>query len=271
MMGQIHNTAVVSPRAEIGTGVSIGPYAIIDDEAQIGDGTKIGPHVVIGRWTQLGKRNVVHAGAVLGTESQDLKFKGERSFCIIGDDNVIREFVTINRSSTQDGTTLVGDGNVIQTYSHIAHDCVVGNRVMISMHSTLAGHVHIEDEAMLEDYVGVHQFCRIGTRALLGTESKVTKDVPPYIRASGTPIAVKGLHEEGLERGDLSPAAITALRQTFEIFDHPGKNLSQVVEEIRLRVEMLPEIMHFIEFLQTSRRGICRKTRGDDEGDSELD
>lgn len=270
-MGQIHPTAVISPRAEIGTGVHIGPYVIIDDDARIGDGSRLGPHVVIGKWTLIGQRNEIHAGAVLGTESQDLKYRGERSYCVIGDDNVIREFVTINRSSTQDGKTLVGDGNVIMTYSHIAHDCVVANRTTISMHSTLAGHVLLEDEVFLEDHVGIHQFCRIGKLAVIGSETKVTKDVPPFIRAAGVPFGIERVNDEGLERAGLAPELCGAIRLAFDLFYSPGKTVSQCIEDIQREVPMFPEIQQFVDFLKNpSRRGICRKARGeadDEEGD----
>lgn len=238
--------------------MTIGPYAVIHDEVEIGDETEIGAHVVIDRWTRIGRRNRIFTGAVIGTESQDLKYRGARTFCVIGDHNVIREYVTINRATVPEARTTVGNHNAILAYCHIAHDCVVGDHVTISNVTTLAGHVRVDDRAGLGGYVGVHQFCHIGPMAYVGGWSKVVKDVPPFLRASGAPLRVFGLNAVGLERNEVPAASRRALRKAYGLLYRSNLNVSQAVEEIREEVEACPEVALLLEFVANSKRGVVK-------------
>ena len=203
----IHSTAVVHKKAKLGQDVEIGPYAVIGEHATIGRGTKIGPHCVIEGWTSLGKNCRIFSGAVVGSVSQDLKFKGRRSFVKIGDNNTIREYATINRGTRQDSVTSIGNDNLIMSYAHIAHDCLIGNKVIIAHCGTLAGYVTIEDAVIVGGLVGIHQFVRIGTLAIIGGCSKVVEHIPPYAMADGHPTKIYGLNTIGLNRNGISKSA----------------------------------------------------------------
>lgn len=256
----IHKTAVVSPKARLGKNVEIGPYAVIHDDVEIGDGTIIGAHVVVDRWTTIGKKNEIFTGAVIGSQSQDLKYKGARTLCVIGDYNVIREYVTINRATVPDAKTSIGNHNAILAYCHVAHDCTLGNHITISNVTTLAGHVRVDDRAGLGGYVGVHQFCHIGTLAYVGGWSKVTKDVPPYMRTSGAPLRVYGLNSVGLDRAEVAVQDRRALRKAYNLLYRSNNNVSQAVELIRGEIEPCAEIQTLLDFLAQSGRGICKNT-----------
>jgi UDP-N-acetylglucosamine acyltransferase len=266
----IHKTAVVSPKAELGRNVIVGPYAVIHDDVVIGDDTEIGAHVVIDRWTTIGKRNQIFTGAVIGSQSQDRKYKGARTLCTIGDSNVIREYVTINRATVPDHRTQIGNHNAILAYCHVAHDCLLGNHITISNVTTLAGHVRVDDRAGLGGYVGIHQFCHIGTLAYVGGWSKVVKDVPPYMRTSGAPLRVYGLNSVGLDRAEIDAPARRALRKAYNLLYRSNNNVSQAIELIRTEVETSEPIEQLLSFLAGSGRGICKNTDGpaDEESDS---
>lgn len=253
----IHPTAVVSPKAELGQNVKIGPYTVIEEDVVIGDDTEIAANVVIGRWTEIGKRNRIFSGAIIGTESQDLKYKGWRSFTRIGDGNVFREYVTVNRATAEEGSTIIGNDNAILSYCHVAHDCILGNRIIISNVSTLAGHCIVEDRAGLGGYVGVHQFVRIGSLAYVGGWSKVVKDVCPYTKVSGTPLKVYGLNSVGLERSDVSAEARKDLRKAYQFLYRSKNNVSQALDKIRELPES-EQMAHLIAFLEKSERGITK-------------
>lgn len=254
---EIHPTAVVSPKSEIGRDVTIGPYSVVEDDVVIGDKTILGAHVYVGKWTRIGKENRVFTGAIIGTQSQDLKYKGERSYVEIGDKNVIREYVTINRATVEEASTVIGNENAILAYCHVAHDCVLGNNIIISNVTTLAGHCIVEDRAGLGGYVGVHQFVRIGKMAYIGGWSKVVKDVPPFIKACGTPLRVYGLNSVGLERNGVSPESRQAMRKAYHIIYRSKNNVSQAISKLR----ELPEdtqVGHLLAFLENSERGITK-------------
>ena len=254
----IHETAVVSPKAELGNNVVVGPYSVINEDVKIGDGTVIGSHVLIDKWTTIGCDNKIFSGAVIGTESQDLKFTGEKSFVEIGDNNIIREYVTINRATEPGGYTKLGNNNAILSYCHVAHDCILGNRITISNVTTLAGHVEVEDQAGLGGYVGIHQFVKIGSMSFIGGWSKVVKDVPPFLRVSGTPLKVYGLNSVGLDRNDIPVNSRKALKKAYQILFRSGNNVSQAIDIIRSEVEQTKHIEMFITFLTQSERGICK-------------
>jgi UDP-N-acetylglucosamine acyltransferase len=254
----IHETAVVSPKAELGKDVVVGPYSVINEDVQIGDGTVISAHVFIDKWTTIGKNNKIFSGAVIGTESQDLKFTGEKSFVKIGDNNIIREYVTINRATEPGGFTKLGNNNAILSYCHIAHDCILGNKITISNVTTLAGHVEVEDQAGLGGYVGIHQFVKIGSMSFIGGWSKVVKDVPPFLRVSGTPLRVYGLNSVGLDRNNVPLDSKKALKKAYQILFRSGHNVTQAIELIRADIEQTEHVKMFIAFLESSERGICK-------------
>lgn len=257
---EIHPTAVVDPKAQLGLGVKIGPYTVIHGDVQIGDLTEIGPHVVVDRWTTIGRENRIFSGAIIGSQSQDLKYKGARTHCVIGDRNTIREYVTINRATIPDARTIIGNDNSILAYCHVAHDCELGSQITISNVTTLAGHVRVSDQAGLGGYVGVHQFCRIGRLAFVGGWSKVVKDVPPFVRVSGAPLGVFGLNVVGLERRGIPVASRKLLRKAYSILYRSSYNVSQAIELIKTTLDAsdCPELQLLLEFVATSERGIVK-------------
>lgn len=257
-MVQIHPTAVVSEKAELGVDVKIGPYSVVSDHVKIGDRTELGAHVIVDQYTTLGADNRVFTGAVIGSESQDLKFTGEVSYCEIGDGNTFREYVTINRATEPGGKTIIGDNNAILAYCHVAHDCVLGSNITISNVTTLAGHVIVEDNAGLGGYVGVHQFVKIGRLAYVGGWSKVVKDVPPFVRVSGSPLRVYGLNSVGLERNEVTAESRRALRKAYTLLFRSDQNVTQAVAAIEEDVDKVPEVVGLLDFVNNSERGITR-------------
>jgi UDP-N-acetylglucosamine acyltransferase len=257
MTAQIHPTAIVSPNAQIGEGVEIGPQVIIGDDCVVGDGCVLAPRSVLERYVTLGKNVKVGIGSVLGGEPQDLKFRGERTTVEIGDNTVIREYATINRGTSQSFKTTVGQGCFIMSYVHLAHDCHIGNGVILSNATQLAGHVTVEDRATLSGLVAVHQFTRIGRHAFVGGCSRVSKDVPPFTKAVGSPMKLYGLNTIGLQRAGFSEHVLLELKRAYRLFFRSGLNLSQAIEQIRSEVELLPEVRELIQFLEESGRGVA--------------
>lgn len=255
----IHETAIVSPKAQLGKDVRVGPYAIIEEDVDIGDVTDVGPHVFIGKYAKIGKRCKVFPFASIGTIPQDLKFKDERTELEIGNDNIIREFVTINRGTAPGGgITKIGDHNLLMAYAHVAHDCVIGNHVILANAATLAGHIDIEDYAVVGGLVAVHQFVRIGTYAFIGGSSGVVKDIPPFVLASGSHARLYGLNIVGLKRRNFSEETLGALKKAYKIIFKSELLLKEAIKKAREEVPVLPEIKTFIDFIENSRRGITR-------------
>lgn len=258
-MARIHPTAIVEPGAKIGTKVEIGPYSIIGANVEIGEEIVIGPHVVIDGWTKIGKRNQIFHGASIGLEPQDMKFKGEETYLFIGDNNIIRENVTIHRGTEEGGgETRIGSNNLIMAYCHIAHDCQLGNHIIMSNATNLAGHVIIEDYAVLAGLTGIHQFVRVGKMAMVGAHSKVVKDVPPYILVDGHPARVNGINVVGLRRNGVSPELRQEIKRAYKFLYRSNLNISQAIEKMDQELETSPEIEHFLRFLRNAQRGICR-------------
>lgn len=256
-MAKIHPTAIVDPAAELAPGVTVGPYSIIHGRVQVGPDTEIGPHVVIKDYTTIGARCRIFQFAVVGEIPQDLKFKGEVSYLVIGDDNTIREFATLHRGTAGGGgLTRVGNGNLLMAYTHVAHDCLIGNGVIMSNAATLGGHIVVEDRAILGGFAAVHQFSRIGRHAFIGGASAVPRDVPPYTMAVGNRAKLVGLNLVGLKRAGFSEATIQALRQAYELLFTSGLNLKEAMARVRAEVPPLPEIQHLLEFVETSERGL---------------
>jgi UDP-N-acetylglucosamine acyltransferase len=259
LRSNIHPTAIVHPNAQIGVGVEIGPYAIIGENVVIGDGTQIGSHCVIDGWTQIGRNNRIFTGAVVGNEPQDLKFRGEKSYLFIGDNNLIREYATISRGTAGGGgETRLGSNNLIMSYVHVAHDVQMGNHVVVGHGSGIAGHVTIEDRVIIGGIVGVHQFSKIGQLAMLGAHSMINRDVPPYTLVDGNPAKAFGPNIVGLRRNGFSPAVRLEIQRALRILYRSGNSVSQAIEIMEQELAGYQEIDHLIRFLRSSDRGICR-------------
>jgi len=261
---QIHPTAIVSKKAKLSEDISIGPYSIIGDSVVIGKATKIGSHCVIEGNTTIGPSCEIFTGAIIGSKPQDLKYKGEKSFLEIGDENIIREYCTFNPGTEEGSKTVVGNNNLFMAYSHIAHDCVVGNNCVIANNGTLAGHVTIEDRAVVGGLVAIHQFTRIGTLSIIGGCSKVVQDIPPYSTCDGHPARVYGLNLVGLRRHGVLKDSIEQLSHSFKILFNEGLSAKHALEKIEKEIQQTQEVSYLVNFIKISQRGIvhsCRKTR----------
>jgi UDP-N-acetylglucosamine acyltransferase len=255
----IHPTAIVHPGCELGTGVTIGPYAVIAADVSIGDNTVIGPHVVVDRYVSIGENCRIFQFASIGALPQAVNFKGEKSYVKIGSGTVIRECVTVNRGTAFGrGITEVGENNLLMAYSHVAHDCVTGRNVILANSATLAGHIVIGDFVTVGGLVAIHQFVRVGAYAYIGGKSAVPKDIPPYVLASGDRARLHGLNKVGLKRHGFSDSTLAALKKVYRIFFRIGITANEAIERARAEVDPLPEVLNFIEFIQTSERGITR-------------
>ncbi|MDO9559791.1 MAG: acyl-ACP--UDP-N-acetylglucosamine O-acyltransferase [Syntrophales bacterium] len=255
----IHPTAIISPEAQIAEDVEIGAYSIIGPDVHIGKQTVVGPHVVIESHTDIGERCRIYQFAAIGAAPQDLKFKGEKTRVIIGNDNTIREFVTIHRATAAyTGTTVMGDHNLIMAYSHIAHNCILDNHIIMVNAANLAGHIHVEDYAIIGGLTGVHQFTRIGAHSMIGGASAVTRDVAPYLIAAGNHATTHGLNVVGLKRRGFEEETINAIKRAYTLVFRSSLLLKTAIERIREEVEDIPEVRHFLEFIEKSERGLCR-------------
>ena len=251
--------AMVSLKARLADGVSVGAFTVIGDDVEIGEGTWIGPHAVVNGPTRIGRDCRIFQFASIGDEPQDKKYRGEPTRLEIGDRNVFREFVTANRgTSGGHGVTHIGDDNLFMAYSHVAHDCVVGDKCVMANYAVLAGHVELGDWAILAGYAGVHQFCKVGAHAFLGNNAAVTRDVPPYLLVSGAPAEPKGVNTEGLKRRDFSPAQIANIKNAYRVLYRSGLKLSEAREQLQALAATQPEIGPFAEFLGRVTRSIVR-------------
>jgi UDP-N-acetylglucosamine acyltransferase len=255
----IHPTAVISPDATLAEGVEVGPYCIIGPDCRIGKNTSIGPHVVIETHTDIGEGCRISQFASIGGSPQDLKYRGEITRVVIGNHNTIREFVTIHRATAADiGVTIIGNHNLLMAYSHVAHNCKLGDHIVMANAVNLGGHVHVEDFAIISGLSGVHQFTRIGAHCIIGGASAVTKDIPPFVMASGNFARLFGLNLIGLKRRGFSVEAVQALRAAYRIVFRSSLLLSAAIQKVEQEVEDLPEIRQFLDFIRKSERGICR-------------
>ncbi|GAB5046385.1 acyl-ACP--UDP-N-acetylglucosamine O-acyltransferase [Thermodesulfovibrio sp. TK110] len=258
-MSQIHKTAIISSKAEIDEDVVIGPYCIIGDNVRIGKGTRLINHVQIEGITEIGENCTIFPFTTIGFPPQDIKYKGEKTGVKIGNNNIIREYVTIHRASVSgDGWTVIGDNNFIMAYVHIAHDCKIGNSVIMANLATLAGHVQVEDFAFIGGLVAVHQFTRIGAYAMIGGFSGVGQDVPPFTMASGPRAKLYGLNSVGLKRRGFSEETINILKKAYKILFRDKLQLKEAIEKVKNELPQIPEIKHLIEFIEANKRGICR-------------
>ncbi len=263
---EIHPTAVVHPRASLGRGVRVGPYAVIEEEALVGDECEIGAHAVIKRFTTLGRRNRVCEHATLGGEPQDLKFRGERSALVLGDDNLIREYATLHRADGEGAQTRVGSRNFLMVATHIAHNCEVGDDNVFANGVALAGHVRVEDHVFLASNVGAHQFTRFGRFAMVGGKAKIIQDVLPFFTTDGNPARVRGQNTVGLRRGGFPEHEREALKRADVRLIRTGRPLEETLRELDTWGD--PHVTHLVRFIRDSRRGFTREERGArDEGE----
>ena len=256
---KIHPTAIISPEASLGDGVEVGPYTIIGHDVTIGKDTVIGPHVVIEAHTDIGKGNRIFQFCSLGGIPQDLKFEGEESRVVIGNNNTFREYVTVNRATSADiGVTIVGDNNFLMAYCHVAHNCKLGNNIVMANAVNLSGHIHIEDYAIIGGLTGVHQFTRIGCHCMIGGASAVVKDISPYVLATGNHAEICGLNLIGLRRRGFTKETIRALKKAYIMLFRSEHLLSVSLEMVEKEYNNTPEVRHLLEFIKKSERGICR-------------
>jgi len=256
----IHPTAIIDPKAEIGEGVEIGPYSVIEKDVIIGEGTKIGPHVVIREGTRIGKRSHIFQFSSIGEAPQNFAYKGEKTSLLIGDQNIFREFVTLHRGTVHGGgKTVIGNGNFFMAYSHVAHDCNIGNHVVMANGATLGGHILIEDYAIIGGLVAIHQFCRVGIHAFIGGFTGVQLDIPPYMLAAGGRAKLFGLNTVGLKRNHFSEETLKALKKAYRVIFRSGQTMEKAVKQVKEdSIFQIPEVQHLLQFIQNSKRGICR-------------
>ena len=257
---QVDPRAVIHPSAELASGVQVGPFSVVGEGSKIGKNTIIGPHVVIDEWTSIGEDCHLFQFASVGAPPQDIGYKNEPTKTIIGDRNVIREFVTIHRGTIKDkGKTVIGHDNLLMNYVHIAHDCTVGSNLIMANNATLAGHVTIEDHAIVGGLVAVHQHVNIGAYCIIGGASAVSKDIPPYVMAVGNRAHVYGLNRVGIKRHGFKSSELDDIKRAYHILFKSSLRLGEAVEKLK---EELPNSVHakrFLEFIENSKRGIARE------------
>ena len=252
----IHPTAIISPDAKIGDDVEIGPWSIIGEDCVIGDGCKLAARTVLERHVTLAPRVTLGIGSILGGDPQDLKFKGERTTVEVGEDTVIREYVTINRGTSQSFRTTVGKQCFVMSYVHLAHDCHVGNNVILGNNVQFAGHVTVHDRAIVSGQSAAHQFVKIGAYAFVGGCSRIAKDIPPYVKAVGNPIKLYGLNSVGLQRNNFPEPVMRELKRAYRMFFKSELNLSQARAKAQNELQQFPEVETFLRFLDDSDRGV---------------
>jgi UDP-N-acetylglucosamine acyltransferase len=252
----VHPTAIIDPGAELGVGVEVGPWVMVGPRVTVGDGCRLGPRVRLQRNVKLAAGVSVGDGSILGGDPQDLKFQGEETWVEVGEGTIIREYSTINRGTSATYRTVVGAHCFIMTYVHLAHDCQVGDHVTIANGTQCAGHVTIHDRAVLSGLNAIHQFVTIGTYAFVGGGSRVNQDIPPYVKAVGNPMELYGLNSIGLQRAGFSGETIAALKRAYRLFFNSDLNLSQALERARTDLPPLPEVEVFLDFVESSERGV---------------
>jgi UDP-N-acetylglucosamine acyltransferase len=252
----IHPTAIVAASATLGRDVRIGPHAIVGERCVVGDGCIIEPRAVLERNVRLAAGVTIGIGSVIGGDPQDLKFQGEETWVEIGEGTRVREYTTVNRGTAQSFKTTIGKGCFIMSYVHLAHDCHIGDGVIISNATQFAGHITVEDRAIISGLCAVHQFVRIGRHAFVGGASRVPKDVPPFLKAVGNPIKLYGLNSVGLERAGFDEGVVRELKRAYRLFFRSELNVSQAMERARAELELYPDVEHFLQFLESSGRGV---------------
>lgn len=253
---EVHATALVHPDTVLGAGVQVGAFAIVGPGCVIGDGCVVAPRATLERNVRLAANVTVGSGSILGGDPQDLKYRGEETFVEIGEGTVIREYATINRGTAESTRTSVGQGSFIMSYVHLAHDCHIGDGVILGNSVQLAGHVVIEDRAIVSGLSAAHQFVRIGRHAFVGGCSRIAKDVPPFLKAVGNPVRLYGLNSVGLQRSGFEPDVLRELKRAYRLLFRSDLNVSHALTRARDEVQDLPEVRHFLRFIEDSQRGI---------------
>ncbi len=259
MAHEIHPSAVISSHAEIEDDVVIGPFCIVGEGAHIKKGSKLLSNVILEGNTEIGNNCTIYPFTSIGLPPQDMKYRDEKTGVKIGDNNTIREYITIHRASVSgDGVTTIGDNNFLMAYVHIAHDCKIGSNVIMANVATLAGHILVEDHAVIGGLVAIHQFTRIGAYAMVGGFSGVGQDIPPYMIASGARAKLFGLNAIGLKRHGFSDQTINELKKAYKILFREKHTLKEAIKKVQEDLPYTDEIKHLIEFIQKNKRGICR-------------
>jgi len=256
MTERIHSSAIISRHAEVASDVEVGAFAIIGDNCIVPSGCIIAPRATLERNVTLGNNVQVGMGTILGGPPQDLKFAGEETTVEIGEGTVIREYTTINRGTSQSFKTTVGRNCLLMSYVHLGHDCHIGNNVILSNVVQLAGHVTVEDRAIVSGLCAAHQFVRIGRHSFIGGCSRVSKDIPPFLKAVGNPVKLYGLNTVGLQRSGMDEATIRELKRAYRMLFRSDLNVSQAIERAQAEIEPLPEVRELIRFVEESERGV---------------
>jgi len=255
----IDSRAVISPLAQIAANVSVGPFTVIGADVVVGPGTWIGPHVVINGPTRIGADNKIFQFASLGDAPQDKKYKGEPTLLTIGDRNVFRESVTVNRGTTHDkGVTRIGNDNLLMAYSHVAHDCCLGDQIVMANCATLGGHVELGDWVIMGGLSAVHQHSKVGAHCFIAHNAMVTRDVPPYVMAVGRPAEPHSVNSEGLKRRGFTADQILNIRRAYRVLYRSGLKLNAAMEQLEKAAATQAEIRPFVEFIKRSERSIVR-------------
>lgn len=258
-MNTIHPTAIVSSTAKLGDNIIVGPHAIINDDVEIGDGCQIGPFAVLYDGTRLGNRVKIHQASSVAHIPQDLKFGGEPTQFIVGDDTTIHEFVTLHRGTQETGKSEVGKNCLLMAYSHVAHDTTIGNNCILANGVQIAGHVTIEDWVIIGGLTPVHQFCKVGQHSMIGGGFRIVQDVPPFILAGSEPLRYSGLNIIGLRRRGFSNDDIASLKRAYDLIYNSGNNLSQAKAKIQEELCDHPLVQKVVDFINNSKRGIIRR------------
>ena len=249
----IHPTAVIATSAELAPSVEVGAYAVIGENVKIGSQTTVGSHVVIEGPTEIGANNRIFPGAIIGLEPQDLKYSGADSWVKIGDDNLIREYVTINRATEEGEVTRIGNRTLLMAYVHVAHNCVIEDEVVIANSVALAGHVHIYEQATIGGMLGIHQFVHIGQLAMVGGMSRIDRDIPPYVLVAGNPARVRSLNLIGLQRRGYGEEDMATLKQAYRLLYRSGYPLEEALQKMKPLSES-KTLQRFYDFIQGARR-----------------
>lgn len=257
-MTNIHKTAIISPKAELGDNVTVGPYSIIEDDVIIGKDTEIASSALIASGTRLGENVKIFHSAVIGTVPQDLKFAGEKTTTSIGDNTIIREFVTINRGTLDKRETVVGKDCLIMSYAHVAHDCLLGDNVIMANSVNLAGHIEIGDYAILGGILPVHQFVKIGAHSMIGGGYRLQQDVCPYAMVAGYPLKIAGINSIGLKRREFSKDAIKSIKACYKLLFLSNLNTTQAIERIKSDIKETDQVKEIINFVSSTKRGMIK-------------
>lgn len=261
----IHPTAIVHPNAELADDVTIGPYSVVGEHVKIGQGTRLVSHVYIEGWTEIGDRCQIYPYASLGTPPQHLQYRGEPTRVVIGHDNILREYVTVNRATVfGGGATTIGNHNFLMAYVHVAHDCHLGSHLIMANAASLAGHITIGDHAIVGGLVGIHQYVRVGAYAMIGGCSAVGRDVPPFMRAAGGYRAqLYGLNAVGLKRHGFSSERISALKAAYDLLFRSGHRMAEAIKLARDAFQDNADVSAVLTFMEGTKRGVCRSTSAD--------